>query len=78
MKQEPSNKEYNEYVKQVTPKHNCVVYCMWAFLIGGIICTIGEGLSQLMQQQFGFSQDDAGSYVSMILVALSMLVFMRF
>ena len=39
MKKEPSNEEYNAYVKQVTPKHNCVLNCLRAFLIGGIICT---------------------------------------
>lgn len=74
MKKEPSNKEYNEYVKQVTPKHNCVVNCLWAFLIGGIICTIGEGISRLLQQQAGLPKDDAVSYVSMILVACSVIL----
>ncbi len=73
MQQEPSNEEYNEYVKQVTPKHNCVMNCLKAFLIGGIICTIGEGISELLQNQFGLKLEDAGSYVSMILVALSVL-----
>lgn len=73
MQQEPSNEEYNEYVKQVTPKHNCVMNCLKAFLIGGIICTIGEGISKLLQNQFGLKLEDAGSYVSMILVALSVL-----
>ena len=73
MQQEPSNEEYNEYVKQVTPKHNCVMNCLKAFLIGGIICTIGEGISKLLQNQFDLKLEDAGSYVSMILVALSVL-----
>ena len=73
MELEPSNQEYNEYVKQVTPKHNCVLNCLKAFLIGGIICTIGEGISQLLQNRFDLAIEDAGSYVSMFLVALSVL-----
>lgn len=74
MKQEPSNEEYNDYVEQVTPKHSCFQNCLWAFLIGGIICTIGEGISQLLQNFWGLGKDDAGSYVSMILVALSVIL----
>lgn len=73
MKKEPTKKEYNEYVEQVTPTHNCALNCLRAFLVGGIICTIGEVISQLLQQQAGLSIDDAGSYVSLILVALSVL-----
>ena len=73
MQQEPSNQEYNEYVKQVTPKHNCALNCLKAFLVGGIICTIGEGISQVLQNQFSLGKDDAGSYVSMLLVALSVI-----
>ncbi|MBO5238929.1 MAG: stage V sporulation protein AC [Lachnospiraceae bacterium] len=74
MKQEPSNEEYNDYVEQVTPKHSCFQNCLWAFLIGGIICTIGEGISQLLQNFWGLGKDDAGSYVSVILVALSVIL----
>lgn len=74
MKKEPSNEEYNAYVKQVTPKHNCVLNCLRAFLIGGIICTIGEVISQVLQNQWGLNMDDTGSYVSMILVALSVIL----
>ena len=74
MKQEPSNEEYNDYVEQVTPKHSCFQNCLWAFLIGGIICTIGEGISQLLQNFWGLGKDDAGSYVSMILVAMSVIL----
>lgn len=74
MKKEPSNEEYNEYVKQVTPKHNCFINCLWAFLIGGIICLLGECISQWLQVQWSMEQEDAASYVSMILVALSVLL----
>lgn len=74
MKKEPSNQEYNEYVKAVTPKHNWGWNCLKAFLVGGIICTLGEGISQLLQKQCGLGMDDAASYVSMLLVLLSVLL----
>lgn len=31
MLKEPSNEEYNAYVKTVTPKHNCALNCLKAF-----------------------------------------------
>ena len=73
MQKEPSNEEYNEYVKQITPKHSCALNCVKAFLIGGFICTIGEVFSQILQNQFGLGKDDSGSYVSLLLIALSII-----
>lgn len=74
MQKEPSKKDYNEYVKQVTPVHNCVVNCLKAFLVGGIICTIGEGISQFFQKMGGLEQKDASGYVTLILVMLSVFL----
>ena len=34
--------EYNEYVKQVTPTRNLAWAMCRAFLVGGIICIIGQ------------------------------------
>ena len=35
-------KEYDEQVKQVTPTHNLWLNMIKAFIIGGIICVIGQ------------------------------------
>jgi stage V sporulation protein AC len=69
-----SNESYNQYVTEVTPKHNLTMNCIRAFITGGVICTIGEGISQLMTGVFDFSRDDAASYTSMLLVLLSVLL----
>jgi stage V sporulation protein AC len=74
MLKEPSNEEYNAYVKTVTPKHNCTLNCLKAFLVGGVICTIGEAISRLLQTQAGLGMEDAGSYVSMLLVLTSVIL----
>ena len=47
MKYEPKEKEYNQYVETVTPTSNSFRNCLWAFLVGGLICTIGQGLFNL-------------------------------
>ena len=36
------NEEYNEYVKQVTPTNNLFGNMVKAFIVGGVICVIGQ------------------------------------
>lgn len=70
MKQE---KQYEKYVKQMTPVH-----CLWknmlkAFVTGGAICTLGQVIYNYCQVQ-DLSKDACGGYTSMILVLLSILL----
>lgn len=65
-------KEYQEYVKQRSPKSPIVRDTALAFLVGGAICTLG----QLIQNGFasmGLEKIDAGTATSVCLVALSAL-----
>ena len=39
---EIDKKQYGSYVKQVTPVHNIWKNMLRAFLIGGVICLIGQ------------------------------------
>ena len=41
---EKQKKEYQEYVKQVTPTHNIWLQMLKAFVVGGIICVIGQAI----------------------------------
>ena len=40
-----NEQEYSEYIKQVTPTHNTPMNVIKAFLVGGVICTIGQALT---------------------------------
>ena len=65
-------KEYQEYVKQKSPKSPIVKDTALAFLVGGAICALG----QLIQNGFlslGLEKVDAGTATSVCLVALSAL-----
>ena len=46
---------------------------LWAFLVGGGICTIGQGLTQLFQQ-YGLDQDQAGTATSVTLILAAALL----
>ncbi len=71
---EKKNQEYNEYVKQVTPTHSLPANMAKAFVVGGIICAIGQFILNMAANNFGLDKETAGSWCSMILVFLSVLL----
>lgn len=67
------NKKYNEYVKEVTPTHNLWANMAKAFVTGGIICVIGQFILNTCKS-YGLDQDASGSWCSMLLILLSILL----
>lgn len=63
-------KKYNEYVKQVTPTHNWLLNQARAFLVGGIICVIGQFINSRFMSM-GFDKQTAGLYGIVCLILLS-------
>ena len=66
-------KEYEQYVKQKTPRHNVWLNMVKAFLLGGTICCLGQVIFHYCEIQ-GLPTDECGSWTSMILVLLSVLL----
>lgn len=73
MKNEMTNQEYNEYVKTKTPNSRLFTNCVKAFLIGGLICVIGECLMVLFKK-LGLDEEAAGTYESITLIFLGALL----
>ena len=69
-----TNGEYNEYIKGMAPKSPLAGDLIKAFVVGGLICCLGEGLRVLYEQYAGLGQEDAATAVSMTLVFLSALL----
>ena len=63
-------KEYQAYVKAKAPKSPIVRDCLRAFLVGGLICTLGQAV-QNGWLAAGLSRDDAGAATACTLVLLS-------
>lgn len=64
---------YNKYVENMTPKSNCFLNCAKAFLVGGIICTIGEGLNKYYEF-LGNDKELAGLYGMITLIGISIIL----
>ena len=71
---ENNTQAYAEYVKSVTPTHNLGLQILKAFIVGGIICTIGEAVLSVATGYFELDQKTAGSWCSVILVLCSVLL----
>lgn len=65
---------YQEYVEQITPKANLGGRLVKAFIIGGLICTIGQIITELLQNVGGLEQEDATAYCTLILVFTSVVL----
>jgi stage V sporulation protein AC len=61
-------------VERVTPTHNLWANMAKAFVLGGIICTIGQLLINIGMDRFGLDQQDASTWCSLILVLASVIL----
>lgn len=65
-----THKEYQAYVKAKAPSSPIVRDCLRAFLVGGLICTLGQAI-QNGWLAAGLTKDDAGAATACSLVLLS-------
>ena len=72
-RQKEKQKKYEKYVKEVTPTHNLPLNMLKAFFTGGIICVIGQVILNFAKAQ-GLDTDMAGTWCSVILVLLSVIL----
>lgn len=70
---EEQKKEYNDYVKQVTPTHSLPINMLKAFVTGGIICTIGQAIMNFCMSN-KLDEKTAGSWTTLILILLSVVL----
>lgn len=69
-----TDKEYQKLSKKVSPGSPVLTDCLKAFAVGGLICTVGETVAQVMQTYVGVEEKDARLIASLSLVLLSVLL----
>ena len=72
--EEEQKKNYQDYIKQVTPTHNLAKQMFHAFLCGGVICVIGQFILNFCADNLGMDKDKAGSWCSLILILCSIIL----
>ena len=68
-----TEREYGKIVKELSPNSPMWKDCLLAFVVGGLICTLGQ-LAMNGYLALGLEKEDAGTAASMSLVALSALL----
>lgn len=68
------SEQYEEYVKTITPTRNLWKQMAKAFFVGGIICVIGQAITNLATQVWQMEEQDAGGLCSLLLILISVIL----
>ena len=68
-----TNKEYINYVSKKSPKSRILVNCLKAFIIGGLICTIGQCFLNFYKY-LGADKETASTLVTVTMIFLGSLL----
>ena len=67
-----SNQDYQKYVEKLSPKSKSSKNCLKAFVVGGIICTIGQLLLNFYSGKLvALDKEMAGTATSVTLLLIS-------
>ncbi|WP_055669661.1 stage V sporulation protein AC [Desnuesiella massiliensis] len=70
----PTQQEYQDFAKDREPKRPVFKNCIRAFLVGGLICLIGQILQWVFIKYLGFNEKTAGNPTSAVLIIASVLL----
>jgi stage V sporulation protein AC len=73
IKQKLEADNYQQLVDQIKPKPNIGVNCLKTFLVGGVICCLGQGVLDLALAA-GYSEKDAGATMVITMIFLGALL----
>ena len=72
-KLEMSKQEYSKYVNKMTPNSKTGIDMIKAFIVGGIICCIAQGIMNAWSAA-GFDKQESGTLTSMTMVFLGVML----
>lgn len=67
---EQDKKDFKKYAEKFAPKSNLVKDCVFAFVIGGIICVIGQGIGDI-GKMLGVNEENVKILIPCSLIVLS-------
>ena len=71
---EKSKKVYSEYVEKITPTHNVWLQMLKAYVVGGVICVLGQGINHFFTGVMEYDKETSGICVTIILILLSVVL----
>ena len=70
----PTNSEYSKMTKKLSPPSPVFKDCVWAFLVGGFICVLGELLNEFYSLVLNLDEERVKMAVPVTLIFLAALL----
>lgn len=70
----PTQQQYQDFAHAREPQRPILNNCARAFIIGGLICTIGQGIQLFFMTYFNFDEKTAGDPTVAVLILISVLL----
>lgn len=70
----PIQQEYQDFSKVREPKRPTLLNCLKAFIIGGFICLVGQGVQEMFIHWGGFDENQAGNPTVAVMIIISVLL----
>jgi len=68
-----AQQQYDALVNNIAPKRPILTNCIRAFLVGGAICTIGQGFQWIFINYFNFNEKTSVGPTSIVLIFFAVL-----
>ena len=68
-----TTKEYQDYVLTISPNSKIITNVLHAFLVGGVICTVGQVITNLIEKT-GVSKEVSGGVTTLIMILIGALL----
>ena len=69
-----SKQTYARFADAHAPRSPILKNCLYAFLVGGTICTVGQLLRDVFQKLLSFSEETAGTLTSVMLILVAVIL----
>lgn len=73
MREERIKNKYKQMAKEVTPKSKIFKDCICAFIVGGLICDVGQIIMNIVED-FGYSKDMVMNIVPIFMILIGALL----
>ncbi|MBQ3969183.1 MAG: stage V sporulation protein AC [Clostridia bacterium] len=70
---EISQKEYEKLTQKNSPDSKLFRNCLWAFFVGGLICAVGQAITELYMK-LGAAEQNARTWTSITLVLVGVIL----
>ncbi|AWB45472.1 stage V sporulation protein AC [Paenibacillus sp. CAA11] len=69
-----NEKEYKQISKKHGPKPNIFMNCLRAFVVGGLICVLGQAIQEFFKAVFKMTNQEASSPTVAVLIIISVIL----